>query len=607
LVTTVTKLLAATDTPIDADYTTLVAALTAVPADLVAADQAWILEVDTQGGALPLGQTSKFSKTFTTDATRTLTIRAATGKSIFDSTDNPMDYDASLGAAIESSVTWSVAVELNIRYLTIEGLQFKNTTGGGGGDAGCLKVGQADGSGEPGQIILDSNIFYSPDVAWNLVHVYTSTGSKAATVQNNLFVTGAAGSVSYYAYAYNHTLQNNTFICTGTSGTRTGARLFFPVNDVLQNNIFAGFTAEIDNETDTTITSDHNATTNANWSGSRSPGANPGLSGIAFSTDTFVSLTAGSEDYNLAAASDLIDAGTSDGTPTTDAYGRDRSTNDIGASEYVAASSTDALTATDLTAAAPVLDAATLSQVHALTAADTTAAAAVLGAASLGQVHALTAADTTATAAEIGQATLSQAHVLAAADALAAAPELQAAALTQVHALIAEDLILPAMALDGAALGQVHTLVAGDTLAAAADLPAATLAQASALTAADTVAAASELEAAAIGQVHALTVGDVIAGAPELLPADLAQVHALLAADLTAAAPDLAAATLNLVETVALIAADLILAAFVLDAATLTVQDGRLARPRTPSLPAIARAAGTAAAARPAHTAASPR
>lgn len=60
---------------------------------------------------------------------------------------------------------------------------------------------------------------------------------------------------------------------------------------------------------------------------------------IPHSTDTFVNVTGGSEDYHLAAGSDLIDAGTDlSGTFTTDIDGETRSGDwDIGADEFPAA------------------------------------------------------------------------------------------------------------------------------------------------------------------------------------------------------------------------------------------------------------------------------
>jgi hypothetical protein len=120
----------------------------------------------------------------------------------------------------------------------------------------------------------------------------------------------------------------------------------------------------------------------------------------------------GNGDFTLLNTGNLYGAGVGPGTdasvPAADIDGDSRSgsTCDIGVDEYVAASGTDELTATDLTAGIPQLEPATVGQVHILVSVDLASNAPVLATPDIGQAHALTAGDATAGTPALGSPTI---------------------------------------------------------------------------------------------------------------------------------------------------------------------------------------------------------
>jgi len=208
-----------------------------------------------------------------------------------------------------------------------------------------------------------------------------------------------------------------------------------------------------------------------------------------------------------------------------------------------ASTPTDALTASDLVAGTPVLDAPTIGQTHALTAADLAAGAPALDAPSLGQAHALTASNLEAGTPTLGTPALADfanTDVLTASDLAAGAPVLDAPTIGQTHALEATDTIVGAPVLDAPSLGQAHVLEATDTITGPPVLGTPTLADVfgtDVLTAADLEAGVPVLGTPTIGQAHVLEATDTITGPPVLDIPTLGQVHALEAADLVAGTP----------------------------------------------------------------------
>lgn len=236
------------------------------------------------------------------------------------------------------------------------------------------------------------------------------------------------------------------------------------------------------------------------------------------------------------------------------------------------------LTAGDITAGAPAIDAAELSQGHSIAAADIAAGVPALDAAALSQGHGLTAADIVAGVPLLDPAGLSQAQSLDAGDILAGTPALDAAALSQGHGLAAADILAGSPALEAAELdpdtsAPDHALTAGDILAGAPGLDAAVLTQAQVLAAADIAAGVPALDAAMLTQGHGLAAGDVLAGTPYLDAAVLAQGHAIVAGDILSGVPFLDAAVLSEAVPEAQREAELALAVDDVSAIVMTVAD----------------------------------
>lgn len=112
------------------DYGDFNAFAAAVPANLVTADEQWILEVYATHGEIALTTTQTISGK-TTDATRNIIIRAAAGQSFSDHANkatNALRYNDSNGAAItnNSNAGWLVVNDF-ASVSRIEGLQFRGT------------------------------------------------------------------------------------------------------------------------------------------------------------------------------------------------------------------------------------------------------------------------------------------------------------------------------------------------------------------------------------------------------------------------------------------------------------------------------------------------
>jgi hypothetical protein len=136
----------------------------------------------------------------------------------------------------------------------------------------------------------------------------------------------------------------------------------------------------------------------------------------------------------------------------------------IGAMEYVSASATHDLTASDLVTGSPVLGTPALGQVHALTATGITTSAPILGTPALGQVHELTA-----TALVVGSPVLDtplltenapDVDALTAVDLVVGSPVLGTPAIGQIHVLGSDGLVTGAPVLGSPLITQIHTLEA---------------------------------------------------------------------------------------------------------------------------------------------------
>lgn len=111
------------------DYGDFNAISSAIPTDLVAADQKWVIEVYSTHGELVFNTTQTISGK-TVDATRNIVIKAADGNSFKDHANkntNALAYNPSNGAAIKSTAgSWNYAFNF-VSVSVIKGVQVKTT------------------------------------------------------------------------------------------------------------------------------------------------------------------------------------------------------------------------------------------------------------------------------------------------------------------------------------------------------------------------------------------------------------------------------------------------------------------------------------------------
>lgn len=131
MATDVIKKIGATNTPTTMDYSSIAAFEADLPASLVAVDERWIGEVYNQG-ELTASSAIVFTA-ITTDATRNVILRTATGASFRDNANvrtNALDYSSSNGAAHRQTSNYVSLLQCNIPYTVIQDMQFKNDNSG---------------------------------------------------------------------------------------------------------------------------------------------------------------------------------------------------------------------------------------------------------------------------------------------------------------------------------------------------------------------------------------------------------------------------------------------------------------------------------------------
>jgi hypothetical protein len=219
-------------------------------------------------------------------------------------------YDAAKCVAVQT-YDYRSCLQISDPHVRVRGLQIVAPVSGSPGYAVVLANGATAG------IVLEDLIVVGG--ANNL-----SVGGGTVTLRNSVCYE-ATGEGVYAAWDWGAptvTLENVTVAKPGTTGIRRDGGTFTATNCYAQQGSGAAYNGSI---TKTTCAS-------SDSSGSA------GLQNIAASTATFVSVSAGSEDYHLAAGSALIGAATDlSGSFTTDIDGDARSSWDIGADEYLAA------------------------------------------------------------------------------------------------------------------------------------------------------------------------------------------------------------------------------------------------------------------------------
>lgn len=150
------KKVGATNSPTTMDYSTVQSWEDACPANLVTADQRWIGECYDQGEFATAGAPLVISGT-TVDSTRYLILRCATGASFKDKSGvrtTALTYNASNGVAIRCTAGYIQAIDVQVDYTQLIGLQVKTTLTGA--DATIRDTANAAING-----LIDSCLVYS--------------------------------------------------------------------------------------------------------------------------------------------------------------------------------------------------------------------------------------------------------------------------------------------------------------------------------------------------------------------------------------------------------------------------------------------------------------
>ena len=289
-------------------------------------------------------------------------------------------------------------------------------------------------------------------------------------------------------------------------------------------------------------------------------------------TEFSVTLTSGEAD-SITDYTDLRIRITSTGSTGTPAYNRREvwvSHIELQLPSAPEASSSNDLSADDLTAGTPTFDAATIAQTFALTADDLTAGEPTFEAPTIGQQFDLAADDLVAGTPMFDAPTIAQQFELAADDLVAGTPTLDAPTLGQQFDLAADDLVAGTPTFEEPTIAQQFDLAADDLTAGAPTFDPATISQGQALSADDLIAAAPTFEAPTLGQQFDLAADDLVAGTPTFDAPAIAQQFDLAADDLVAGTPMFEAPTIG--QQFDLAADDLVAGAPTFDAPTLGQQ-----------------------------------
>jgi hypothetical protein len=164
-------------------------------------------------------------------------------------------------------------------------------------------------------------------------------------------------------------------------------------------------------------------------------------------------------------------------------YWHARATDPNGSGEWGAWTTTrsftittsDTLTASDVTSGTPTVDSSTIGQVHALTASDVISGVPTLDTPTLGQSHVLTSSDVTSGVPTIDTPSLAQIHTLTSSDVLSGTPTIDASTIAQIHVLTVTDVTSGTPTIDAPTVGQIHALSTTDVSASAVTIDSATL------------------------------------------------------------------------------------------------------------------------------------
>ncbi len=233
----------ATNSPVSMTYSTLQSAEDACPANLVTADQRYIMECYDQGtftGAVGFSGT-------TTDATRYQILRCATGASFSAKAgvrSTALHYNASGGVTIAVTSAVPINISGGNNNVHLDGLQIKSNS-----YANAVYVGSSN-------CVITNCIITHGSAAGNVLHVDGSATVSNCLIEYNAGTHSAGGgAIHLIGSAFNCTIA-----CTTTSTTANGIHLPYNVG-VVKNCAVFGFTTFTDSTP--AAGSDYNATDNA--------------------------------------------------------------------------------------------------------------------------------------------------------------------------------------------------------------------------------------------------------------------------------------------------------------------------------------------------------
>lgn len=300
------------------DYADLQSFFNATPANLVTADQQWIGELYNDGEIVVSSAQTLAART--TDATRNIILRTATGAGVADNANkltNALYYNAANGVAIRCTVGSGAVITIPADYTEIRGLQIKSS------NSNSLTLLTVNGH----NVVIVGNVLEcaSDGGSTYVINAGNSAGGDAPIIENNTCVrTSSAGVGRGITTNYNNagSIVGNT-LYTATASTGQGIQCN-TTGPVIKNNAIFGF--------NTTAIQGGNVNTTNNSTSAASISSGSGNLVSQVFANQFVSTT----DLRIKAGAGLIAAGVAFAGWITDILGQTRaSPPSIGAQEYV--------------------------------------------------------------------------------------------------------------------------------------------------------------------------------------------------------------------------------------------------------------------------------
>lgn len=294
------------------NYSTLQAWEDALPASAITAGNNYIAELYKDSefvAAVPL-----LVAGCATDSTHTLTIRAAAGQSFRDNANvrtNLLRYNAANGVAIRGTSGYNAAIEIQVPFVTLDGLQVAHTNNG----RAVYSV-----TNTPANITISNCVMEAPG---SFAAVVRCEGVNALFQNSAILNTG--GGTTLWIVGTSPKVYSSTLAKIGTAGSP---------------GILTSTTAEIRNTVAANFATCFSGMNAANCSNNAATDATAPGAGSLQSLTLATLFEAPGTDYRTKAGAALIDAGTTIG-PTVDISNTARGTvYDIGAWEVASTGGT---------------------------------------------------------------------------------------------------------------------------------------------------------------------------------------------------------------------------------------------------------------------------